>query len=96
MEPIKLTKPITVDGKEITEITPDFDSLSVLDLDSVLKYMSKPPFGRQPAFPLENDLIYTAGICVLAAGLDLSVLLDCGAKNVELFSLTTRNLFFQG
>lgn len=85
---IKLSKPINVDGKEITEINLDLDSLTGRDLISA-EAESRLIAGPSPVAELSKP--YAAVVAAKAAKLHSDTILDLSARDFTIVTVFTQN-----
>ncbi len=86
---VKLYKPITVDSREITEITLNFNTLTAADLDNIEADMSASGGAKHPVPALSNA--YNLRVAARAAGINYHELMRLSAKDATKLSLLAQN-----
>ncbi len=86
---VVLYKPITVNGKEITELTLNYDALTASDLDNI-EAAALASKGMNPGVMVFTSK-YTLRVAAKAAGINYNDLKQISAKDASRLSLITRN-----
>lgn len=89
---IKLRKPITVDGKELTEVKPDFGSLTGADLENVIAEMM---VDGKVCVTNETDSRYGARVAARACGLSAADIERLDARDYTKLALEARNFLME-
>ncbi len=86
---VQLYRPIAVGGKEITELTLDFNALTAADLDNIEADMSVSGGVKHPVPALSNA--YNLRVAAKAAGVNYHELMRLSAKDATKLSLLAQN-----
>lgn len=91
MDILKLSKPVMIDGQEVTEIAYDLDALTAEHIDMVSKELKKQ---QDPALVPELDPKFHGLLFTLAAGLAMTDLKTLSAKDYLKAGSIIRNFLF--
>ncbi len=86
---VKLYKPITIDGKEVTELTLDFNKLTSADLDNIEAGLAAAGGAKHPVPSLSNA--YNLRVAAKAAGINHNELKRLNAKDYTKLCLIAQN-----
>jgi len=96
MEKHILSKPITFDGKQITEVNLDLDGLSVADLEKAERITRSLLKKRETAGVIELNKKYQINIAALASGIPYDAFRMMSAKDYTQIGLLVQNFLLGG
>lgn len=91
MDTLKLKKAVEIDGKMITEIEYDLDSVTGKDIEAITKELQRDQY---VVLAQETDPILHAHIFAISAGIAYSDMKLLGGKDYSLATMRVRDFFY--